>query len=294
MDIRKFFGTGATSVTNIVVTGKFTPLGRSQIRSQRGRSPPPRATRGRKCPVEPKTDKPGLVHGLVRGGRKNPVGTFWINQRGVVARTGSTGMNKFKGCGSRDYCPTASFIGWDGSCLKMQCGCDSGESAAATIIQKYARRMIVLNGLPFPAEQVSVQECHKCGGEDLVEDNSNMAEFDYEDLVEDNSNMAELDYEGCTYLRDTDTNKIYCPKGCLVGNAECSDVEDEFSIQFIEGFDPNDTSSEEETDSDEEEINVIRETYGLNDEEWDEESLVRETYGRHTYNFGDTRGTRLH
>jgi len=239
MDIRKFFGTGATSVTNIVVTGKFTPLGRSQIRSQRGRSPPPRATRGRKCPVEPKTDKPGLVHGLVRGGRKNPVGTFWINQRGVVARTGSTGMNKFKGCGSRDYCPTASFIGWDGSCLKMQCGCDSGESVAATIIQKYARRMIVLNGPPFPAEQgsASVQECYKCGGEDL-EDNSNMVEFDYE------------------------------------------------------GFDPNETSSEEEsdsdeeTDSDEEETNVIRETYGL--QQWDEVSLVRETYGRHTYNFGDS------
>ena len=222
MDIRKFFGTGATSVTNIAVTGKFTPLGRSQIRSQRGRSPPPRSTRGRKfpkSPVAPPVQKPGRVHGLVRGGRKNPMGTFWVNKAGVV---GVGGRNKFEGVGSRDYCPTASFIGWDGSSIKMQCGCDSGESTAATIIQKYARRMIVLNTTEIPDDPcfVSTQECAKCGG--------------------------------------------------------------------------GDESSDEESESSDEESLVFRETNGLNDEEWDEESLVRETYGRHTYNFADTRGVRLH
>ena len=199
MDIRKFFGTGSTSVTNIVVSGKFTPLGRSQIRSQRGRSPPPRATRGRKCAVEPPADKPRLVHGLVRGGRKNPAGTFWINKKGVVARTGSNGMNKFKGIGSRDYCPTASFIGWDGSCLKMQCGCDSGESAAATIIQKYARRMIVLNTIEIPDDPTG--ECHPCGVAYSSEE-----ETESEEESEDEEEMVFQETYG---IRFRDVNRFF-------------------------------------------------------------------------------------
>ena len=168
MDIRKFFGTGATSVTNIAVPGKFTPLGRSQIRSQRGRSPPPRVTRGRKVQIKPTAEKPRLVHGLVRGGRKNSAGTFWVNKKGVVARTGSIGVKKFRGVSSRDYCSTASFIGWDGSCLKMQCRCGSGEFSAATIIQKYARRMIVLNTSEFASAYSSGGDTDSDDEEEIV------------------------------------------------------------------------------------------------------------------------------
>jgi hypothetical protein len=192
MDLHKFFVAGITEVKNIVVASKVAPLGRSQIRSQRGRAPPPRATRGRKSPtkspVKSSVQKPGLVHGLGRGGRKNPEGTFWINKKGFVVCTDSSGTNKFKGVGWRDYCPTASFIGRDAAGLKMRCGCDSGEVSAATIIQKYARRMIVLNTVETPTD--TRYECQPC---------------------------------------------------------------------WIAGA----SSSEEETDSDEEELQVFRETYGL-------------------------------
>ena len=200
MDLHKFFVAGITEVKNIAVASKVAPLGRSQIRSQRGRAPPPRATRGRKSPtkspVKSLVQKPGRVHGLGRGGRKNPMGTFWINKKGFVICADSSGTNKFKGVSWRDYCPTASFIGRDGAGLKMRCGCDSGESRSATIIQKYARRMIVLNTVETPID--ARYECHPC----------------------------------------------------LVGG---------------------DYSSGEETDSDEEELQVFRETYGLEDHYYNSE-----------------------
>jgi hypothetical protein len=200
MDIHKFFVAGITEVKNIVVASKVAPLGRSQIRSQRGRAPPPRATRGRKSPtkspVKSLTQKPGLVHGLVRGGRANPVGTFWINKKGFVAATDSSGVNKFKGVGWRDYCPTASFTGYDGSSITMRCGCDSGEVSAATIIQKYARRMIACN-----VTRTSIDARYEC-------------------------------------------------QSCWITGAY---------------------SSEEETDSDEEELQVFRETYGLEDHYYNSE-----------------------
>ena len=164
MDLHKFFNTGITQVKNIVVASKVAPLGRSQIRSQRGRAPPPRATRGRKSPtkspVKSSVRKPGLVHGLARGGRANPEGTFWINKKGSVICTDSSGVNKFKGVGCHDYCPTASVVGWDGGGLKMRCGCDSGEVSAATIIQKYARRMIANNTAETPTD--ARHECQPC------------------------------------------------------------------------------------------------------------------------------------
>ena len=201
MDLHKFFVAGITEVKNIVVASKVAPLGRSQIRSQRGRAPPPRATRGRKSPtkspVKSLTQKPGRVHGLVRGGRANPGGTFWINKKGFVVITDSSGVNKFKGVGWRDYCPTARPSGpWFGASLKMRCGCDSGEVSAATIIQKYARRMIALNAAGTPID--ARYECQPCG-----------------------------------------VTGAY--------------------------------SSEEETDSDEEELQVFRETYGLEDHYYNSE-----------------------
>ena len=164
MDLHKFFAAGITEVKNIVVASKVAPLGRSQIRSQRGRAPPPRATRGRKSPtvspVNSSIQKPGPVHGLVRGGRTNPEGTFWVNKKDLVVCTDSSGVNKFKGVGCHDYCPTASVVGWDGAGLKMRCGCDSVEVSAATIIQKYARRMIALNTVETPID--ARYECQPC------------------------------------------------------------------------------------------------------------------------------------
>jgi len=164
MDLHKFFATGITEVASSVGASKVAPLGRSQIRSQRGRAPPPRATRGRKSPtkspVKSLAQKPERVHGLVRGGRTNPEGTFWINKKGSVICTDSSGVNKFKGVGCHDYCPTASVVGWDGAGLKMRCGCDSVEVSAATIIQKYARRMIALNTVETPID--ARYECQPC------------------------------------------------------------------------------------------------------------------------------------
>jgi hypothetical protein len=190
MDIHKFFVAGITEVKNIVVASKVAPLGRSQIRSQRGRAPPPRATRGRKSPtkspVKSLTQKPGLVHGLVRGGRANPVGTFWINKKGFVAATDSSGVNKFKGVGWRDYCPTASFTGYDGSSITMRCGCDSGEVSAATIIQKYARRMIASNVARTPTD--TRYECQPC----WIAGSSSEEETDSDEEEETDSDEEEL------------------------------------------------------------------------------------------------------
>ena len=200
MDLHKFFVAGITEVKNIVVASKRAPLGRSQIRSQRGRAPPPRATRGRKSPTKSPITSPiqksGMVHGLGRGGRKNPMGTFWVNKKDFVVCTDSSGVNKFKGVSWRDYCPTASFIGRDAAGLKMRCGCDLGESRSATIIQKYARRMIASNVVRTPID--ARYECQPC---------------------------------------------------------------------WISGA----SSSEEETDSDEEELQVFRETYGLEDHYYNSE-----------------------
>jgi len=256
MDIRKFFGTGATAaVQALVETGKSAPLGRSQIRSQRGRAPPPRATRGRKCPVKPRADKPGLVHGLVRGGRKNPAGTFWINRRGVVAHAGSTEMNKFKGVSSRDYCSTASFIGWDRSRIKMQCGCDSGESAAATVIQKYARRMIVLNTIEIP--DYPTGECHPCG-------------------------VAYSSEEETEPEEETESEEETEP-GEETESEEETGSDDEEEMVFWETYGIRFRDA-----------NRFFSSGGRSpDEEWDEGSLVRETYGRHTYNFENARDTEI-
>jgi hypothetical protein len=190
MDLHKFFVAGITEVTNIVMASKVAPLGRSQVRSQRGRAPPPRATRGRKSPTKSpaksSVQKPGLVHGLGRGGRKNPEGTFWINKKGFVVCTDSSGTNKFKGVGWRDYCPTASFIGRDGAGFKMRCGCDLGESRAAAIIQKYARRMIASNVARTPTD--TRYECQPC----WIAGSSSEEETDSDEEEETDSDEEEL------------------------------------------------------------------------------------------------------
>jgi hypothetical protein len=183
MDIRKFFGATVAEGVLVFKPGKLVPLGRSQIRSQRGRAPIPRVTRGRNGPVKPVTAKPTiegpkLVHGLVRGGRKNPMGTFWTNKKDFVTCADSSGVNKFKGVSWRDYCPTASFLGHDGSGFKMRCGCDSGESVAATIIQKYARRMIVLNTVEFPVDPT--HECQPCGVTDSSDEETESSDEETE------------------------------------------------------------------------------------------------------------------